>query len=184
MELDKRTAIVMGVWRVIATQGIGAVSVRSVAAAAGVSPGRVQHYFPTKAELVRASVEAMLHGAALVNPAAAGDPADARTLESLLMHALGPAAESRAGTSIFYSYVAASVADPWIAEALAEAKRGVVESVRECLRARGVAGREAGPRARALVMIADGATQAVFLGSATPAEARRAIRSAISSALA
>ena len=93
---DKRIEIVEGVWSVIAQQGIAAVSVRSVAAAAGVSPGRVQHYFATKTELVRASVEAMLDAAAEANPEALGDPADPATLRALLTHAIEPRA--RPGT--------------------------------------------------------------------------------------
>lgn len=39
----KRSAILLAVLRVIATRGLGAVSIRSVAAEADVSVGRVQH---------------------------------------------------------------------------------------------------------------------------------------------
>ncbi|WP_262777897.1 TetR family transcriptional regulator C-terminal domain-containing protein [Brevibacterium permense] len=46
-----------GVLTVLAEQGIGALSVRSVAAAAAVSPAQVQYYYRTKSELVRAGFE-------------------------------------------------------------------------------------------------------------------------------
>lgn len=43
--------------RVIAEQGLAGLSVRTVAAEAGVSPAQVQYYFRTKTELVRAAFE-------------------------------------------------------------------------------------------------------------------------------
>ena len=42
---------------------MGAVSIRNVAAAADASVGRVQYWFPSKDELLRASLEAMLSNA-------------------------------------------------------------------------------------------------------------------------
>lgn len=42
---------------VVADRGLGGLSVRSVAAVAGVSPAQVQYYFPTKAKLVHAAFE-------------------------------------------------------------------------------------------------------------------------------
>lgn len=46
-----------GVITVLAEQGVGALSVRSVAAAAGVSPAQVQYYYRTKSELVHAGFD-------------------------------------------------------------------------------------------------------------------------------
>lgn len=46
-----------GVSTVLAEQGVGALSVRSVAAAAGGSPAQVQYYYRTKNDLVRAGFE-------------------------------------------------------------------------------------------------------------------------------
>lgn len=46
-----------GVLAVLAEQGVGSLSVRSVAAAADVSPAQVQYYYRTKAELVRAGFD-------------------------------------------------------------------------------------------------------------------------------
>lgn len=178
---DRRTQILDGVWQVIVEDGLTAVSVRSVAAAAGVSAGRVQHYFPTKVALVRASVERMLAGAEQTNPETAGDPADPATLSALLLHALTPAAESRAGTSVYFSYVAAGVTDPWIADVLATAKQGLIDEVCRCLRAQRPDLRDPQRRAQELVLLADGAVLAVFLGQLRQREAREIIATAISS---
>ncbi|GAA5230013.1 TetR/AcrR family transcriptional regulator [Arthrobacter cryoconiti] len=51
------THLLDGVLTVLAEQGVGALSVRSVAAAAGVSPAQVQYYYRTKSELVRAGFD-------------------------------------------------------------------------------------------------------------------------------
>lgn len=51
------TRIVDGVVSVLADRGAGALSVRSVASAAGVSPAQVQYYYRTKAELIRAGFD-------------------------------------------------------------------------------------------------------------------------------
>ena len=42
---QRRTAIIHAVWQVIAERGMGAVTMRTVAAAAGVSVGRIQYWF-------------------------------------------------------------------------------------------------------------------------------------------
>lgn len=178
---DRRNQILDGVWRVIVEDGLTAVSVRSVAAAAGVSAGRVQHYFPTKSALVRASVERMLDGAAQVNPEASGDASDPATLSALLLHALTPAAESRAGTSVYFSFVAAGVTDPWIARVLADAKQGLVDAVCQCLRAQRPDLSDPQRRAQELVLLADGAVLAVFLGQLSQRQAREIITAAIAS---
>lgn len=43
--------------RVVAREGIAGVSVRAVAAEAGVTGGTVQHHFPTRAEMIRYAME-------------------------------------------------------------------------------------------------------------------------------
>lgn len=49
---ERRTLIADALMRVAAEQGLEAVSLRHVAAEAGVSPGMVQHYFRTKDEMM------------------------------------------------------------------------------------------------------------------------------------
>lgn len=49
---ERRRHIADAVLRLVATRGVEAASVRTVAAEAGVSPGAVQHYFTTKAEML------------------------------------------------------------------------------------------------------------------------------------
>ncbi len=52
---QRRAEIADAVLAVVADGGLQAVSQAEVAARAGVSPGRVQHYFPTKQQLIEAA---------------------------------------------------------------------------------------------------------------------------------
>lgn len=180
---DRRTGILHAVWAVIARMGIAGVSIRSVAAEAGVSAGRVQHHFPTKGALVRASVAEMIDSAesAHVEEVAGADPET--ELWHVLAHALPDEAASRAGTSVFYSYVAAAVADPEIARLLAEAKDGVEDEVARLLAACGVETADPAADARALLAVADGLTLRVFVGGLSAADAKASLRGALDSAL-
>ncbi|MBM4515014.1 TetR family transcriptional regulator [Rhodococcus hoagii] len=52
------------VWRIIAERGISAVSVRTVAAEAGMAVGSLRNLFSTQAELLEFSAELMVERAA------------------------------------------------------------------------------------------------------------------------
>lgn len=53
--LPKAAALTDALLRIVAERGLDTVSVREVAAEAGVSIGTVQHYFPTKDEMLAAA---------------------------------------------------------------------------------------------------------------------------------
>lgn len=59
----RREELAQALWRVVTTKGIGAVSIREVAAEAGVSAGSLRHVFPTREQLVIAAAEQMLRNA-------------------------------------------------------------------------------------------------------------------------
>lgn len=56
----RKAQLAEAVWHVILDEGIGAVSVRTVAERAGVVVGSLRHIFPTRAELVVFSAELMV----------------------------------------------------------------------------------------------------------------------------
>lgn len=180
--VDRRTAILRAVWQVIAERGMGAVSVRNVAAAAGVSPGRVQYRFPTKEELLTASLEEMLRGAVQLHDGlsreGAGRGAAAReALWGLLGRRVSLAEHSRAGVAVFHHYVAAGINHPELARLLAEAKDAEEDEAARLLA--GIAPGCADPRtaARSLIATADGLVMRVLIGSLPAAEAERTLRS-------
>lgn len=139
----------------------------------------MQHYFSSKTELVRGGLDYLLRAAELATPSTAGGDSEPGTLWALLTHTFAPAVESRVGTSIYYSYLAASVADPWIRDALAQARAGLLERVTDCLRAQYPEVEDPVAWARRLVMVAEGATEGVFLGWLSPEDARAVITSAL-----
>nr|WP_238354943.1 TetR/AcrR family transcriptional regulator [Kribbella sandramycini] len=79
----RRTAILDAVFALVDTEGVAQVTIRRVADRAGVSVGRVQHYFKTKDELLEAASSAINdRGAERVAEHAAGTPGD--TLRAIL----------------------------------------------------------------------------------------------------
>lgn len=54
---DGKRRVAEALWRVVAQDGMTGVSVRTVAAEAGVKGGTVQHYFPTRAQMVHDAME-------------------------------------------------------------------------------------------------------------------------------
>lgn len=161
-----RAGILEAVWQVIATRGIDSVSFRAVANAAGVSVGRVQHYFPTRTVLIRAAARHMITVAEEAHP-----DVDAWTM---LTHAFVGAELHRHGTGIYYAFIAASATDPEIRETLRAAREGVA----------GVLAEDVGPEEAArLLALAEGLTLHVHLGMITAAEAEEHVRAALDTAM-
>jgi len=53
----RRRVVSQAVWRVLASEGFGGLTMRAVAAELGASTGLVTHYFPSKQALIRHAVE-------------------------------------------------------------------------------------------------------------------------------
>ena len=60
---ERRARLAEATWRVIAERGVGAVSVRTVAAEAGMAVGSLRHLFPAQTELLEFSAELMIERA-------------------------------------------------------------------------------------------------------------------------
>ncbi|WP_253870008.1 TetR/AcrR family transcriptional regulator [Promicromonospora umidemergens] len=170
---ERRQQIVFALWLVIAEQGIEGVSLRHVAAEAGVSMGRIQHYFGTKEALVLAGCTA------LVDSAYGGylETADAAPRDRLL-HVVSQQIPrddgGRVGVSVWYAYVAKSINHTAVRQVLAEARRGAEEECVRLIRADRGAGAEdpaALDRARRLLALADGLTLRVLVRDLEPDEA-------------
>lgn len=176
---DRRSTIIRAVWQVIAEQGMEAVSMRTVAAAAAVSVGRIQYRFRTKDELLRASLEAMLSGAAQLHADATEGADDRAALLHLIGHPIPQAEGSEAGVALFHQYVAASINHPPLASRLAEAKDGQEREAARLLRKVAPDLRDPRCEARLLVATADGLAMRVLMSNLPATEARRALRAAL-----
>lgn len=105
---------------VLAEQGAGALSVRSVAAAAGVSPAQVQYYYRTKNDLVRAGYA--YAGDQFVADITAAERATLRDI-LLLWLPLDDRRERRA--RVWLAYAATAAVDPGLAAEAAAQDAGL-----------------------------------------------------------
>lgn len=176
-----REQICQAVWQVMYTRGVGAVSVRSVARAAGMSPGRVQHHFPAKLELLHASLEYLLEAAAAVHAAVTVPTDPAGELWHLLVHALPRTERSRVGVAVYYSYVALAVTDPVIAGQLGAARAGLHRELTRLIVQLVPELAQPGELARRLQATAEGLTLGVFLADLTWQQAQDDLQSQLRS---
>jgi len=113
IDLDERRSLLAhAVWTTISERGIGAVSVRVVAAAAGVAVGSLRHVFPTRTELLQFAAELMVERAEqrIRDTARTGDEiADAL---ALLRHVLPVEPDSRAELEVNIALIAEAPALP------------------------------------------------------------------------
>lgn len=158
----RRRRIAEAVWATVADHGIPGTTMRRVAAAGGVSVGRLQHYFASREELLAFSCRAMVDRAAAGGAAGepfGGEPQDAAAalheVRRLLVHALDQSPAFRQGARAWSAYVAHAVVDPVIAAVVVEAQRGFEREVTRLLTA---AGRDPAD-ARALVALSEGLSQ-------------------------
>ena len=179
---SRREQYAEAVWRVIEQEGVGAVSVRRVAAEAGVSPGAIRHLFPRRVDFLEFALRlAAIRVVARVSAAALiGDPLDqaVRVLEELL-----PLDEARRPEFVVQlGLMAEAPAHPYLAEvqretdeAIARFCRGVVEK----LAAAGLVheSRDSAFEARLLHALLDGlALQLLSRGIAFQAAAKSMLR--------
>ncbi|MDR1189718.1 MAG: TetR family transcriptional regulator C-terminal domain-containing protein [Bifidobacteriaceae bacterium] len=113
IDLDARKAqLAEAVWQVILDQGISAVSVRTVAAQAGLVVGSLRHVFPTRAQLIEFSAELMVERATMrVQAVPAGDDPEAYAL-AVIAELLPLEPHSRAEFEVNLALLAESTALP------------------------------------------------------------------------
>jgi AcrR family transcriptional regulator len=161
---QRRAEIVRALWQVIAAHGIEGVSLRVVAQAAGVSIGRIQHYFRSREALVLAGLELLVAQAVAAYEATAGSPPRDRLLHVLVQQV--PRSEpGRIGVAVWYAYLATAITDARIRQVLAEALRvGEAECAAHVRAMRGVGESESLTVARRLLSLSDGLTLRVLVG--------------------
>ncbi|MGY1436173.1 TetR/AcrR family transcriptional regulator [Streptomyces reniochalinae] len=194
----RRTEIADAVLAVVAGRGLPAVSLTEVAAQAGVSPGRVQHYFPTKQKLLEAAFDRgneRSEGRIRARLGAApGDAPPAEVLAVVLDELIPHDAESRAHMRVRHAFNAGALADDAIAERVRGLYAGLHGSLAACLARAGAkcldrAGAnapEAGHEAAAVALVAqaEGLAYHVLLGTTGAVSARHTVRTALQAALA
>jgi AcrR family transcriptional regulator len=115
-----RSVLSRAAWDLIARGGMEAVSLRTVAARAGVSMGRVQYYFKTKDDLLLYALEDA-HGrmtARITSRLSGDDPREA--LLAVLDELLGGDPETRAAIRVHLAFAAKAHEDERLASVLVE----------------------------------------------------------------
>lgn len=159
---QRRREIVYALWAVIHERGIEGVTFQAVAAAGGVSIGRIQHYFDSKEHLIRTGAEFMVAEAEKRYERAESDPQAA--LVALLAQPVPTDEAGRLGVSVWYAYLAKSASDHWIRAFLEESTKGTTEEARRLLEELGMSPDKARTEALRLVALGNGITQAVLVG--------------------
>jgi len=170
--------------------GVTAVSLTSVAARAGVSAGRVQHYFPAKGELLEAAFERAnelaSHRITVLTPGPQeGERAAPREVLTVVLTELIPHDRAtRTHMRIRQSFTAQALADEGVAERLRKDYARLNKTLADLLRAEIAAGaitafdapEEVAVR---LVALAEGLAYHVLIGMHPPETARRQVLDAI-----
>ncbi|QKW12602.1 TetR/AcrR family transcriptional regulator [Verrucosispora sp. NA02020] len=173
----RRGEILAALLRIAGERGLHAVSMRTVAAQAGVSVSTVQYYFRTKEELLFAGLR---HQADIVGRrAVAGMPVDPAehprdSLRAWLVQFVPVDAEQRAAYIVFAAYHALALTDPALAELSysrdsVELERALCELVAAAQRSGAVpAERDADAEAGNLLALATGLADSVMAGMRSP----------------
>ena len=185
---ERRAQIADAVLAIVAERGLSAVSQSAVAARAGVSQGRVQHYFPAKQRLIEAAFE---RGNALSRARIRElvgrdlDTARPRDVLTTVLTELVPHDEAtRAHLRVRQAFTARALADEAIAARLREDYAVFHGQIADLLRRDREAGAvpgDADPHAAAvrLVGLAEGLAYYVLIGVSAPEDAREQILAAI-----
>jgi TetR/AcrR family transcriptional regulator, transcriptional repressor of bet genes len=176
----RRREIVYAVWAVIAEDGLDAVSLRRVAAEAGISLGRVQHYFGSKEELLQHSCRTVIDIAAtsFAERTAAFDALD--TVRALVGQPVPRDEPTRIGTAVWQAFLTRAASDPGLRAIIGEATVGAQRELGRLLalaQAGGEVPRSLDPQrlGQALFALGHGLAQQVLIAGLTAEEALAAI---------
>lgn len=172
---SRRATISDAVMRLLARDGLESISLRHVAAEAGVSAGQVQHYFPSKEAMMEFATTTIAERIGARIAAAGPDPDLYRMLTTLLPTDTESAADAR----ILIGYLAFASVRPQIAGTLAT--NGLL--FRDHVAAMITGHPDPTAAAESLLALLDGLAVHVTIGQLSPERARALLTSAIDNAL-
>lgn len=179
----RREQIADAVLTVVADRGLAAVSQTSVAAQAGVSAGRVQHYFPAKHQMIEAAFDrANALSSARIAAKAGGDPE--RTLTTVLTELIPYDTATRVHMRVRQAFTALALSEESIAERMRREYERFHGQIADLLRqgqGAGAVPEDLDPRdhAVALVALAEGLAYYVLVGVHPASAARERVTGAI-----
>lgn len=134
----RREQITGAVYRLIAQRGFDAVSLREVAAEAGVSMGLVQHYFKTKDQMLHFALERMHDRVGRRLQRRLAGLAEPRTtkavLRAMMLEAIPTNDESRADACVSMAFFNRALVEPSYRDALRATYPSVLAALSQLLR--------------------------------------------------
>lgn len=185
---ERRTELADAVLAIVAEHGLSAVSQSAVAAQAGVSPGRVQHYFPAKRQLIEAAFDranALSTARITAATAAEGRPAVPRDVLTVVLTELIPYDDfTRTHLRVRQAFTAAALADATIAARLRDDYKHLHDRLADLLQqdqegGHLSAGADPHASAVALVALAEGLAYYVLIDVQPADDARQHVVEAI-----
>ncbi len=177
---ERRRLIAEALWRLASTRGLEGVSLRDVAAEAGISLGQLQHYFSDKDEMLVFALE-HINGLAenrIRNRilALSDDPAPRTVLRECAAEMLPLDAETRTGLLVGIAYFVRALNDErvrrHVQEGLPALRAFFADQFRRAVeRGEAVSGLDPDMEAVLLIALTDGLTSSALLDVITPEEA-------------
>jgi AcrR family transcriptional regulator len=166
---ERRAELAAAAAELIARAGVGAATMRDVAAEAGWTTGALTHYFADKRELLLFTFKSSLEQRRAARDARVLDRPEEALLQTL-EGALPLDEERRRHWMVTIAFCAQAAGDDELSDAQRDAYRDFRASTAELVASRGVAA-DASALAEQLIAIADGiALQALFDPSSWPVE--------------
>ncbi len=126
---QRRTEIAYAVWAVIAEDGLDAVSMRRVAAEAGISLGRVQHYFASKEELLRHTCQMVIDVSASSFAERTAALGALETVRTLVGQPVPRDERTRIGAAVWQAFLTRAASDPGLRAIIGEAVAGTQQEL-------------------------------------------------------
>lgn len=179
---ERRAQLAAAAARIIGRSGIGAVTLRNVAAECGWTTGALTHYFADKQELLELTMEQSLAARRERWSTARASLQPGDVLRQTMFEVLPTDETSRLHWTVTFAFVAQAASEPRLAERQREAYRAFVDHLADLLDADGATSEAAHQIAVELTTTLNGVClQALFDPQAWPAKRQRA---AIEAALA
>ena len=187
---ERRAEYVDALWRLVSREGAGAISVRALAAEAGVSPSNVVHYLPSRAEMLAEAVRQLLREARdrSAKMRAEAEVFDLDRATDIVMVAIPDSPKRRRQSEVWLLLLAEQETNLEAGEILAELQAGVRSAVRngmDLLADHGILapGRDRDLEAARLHALIDGLALQTLIDESTlpPAHIRNILRSHLAS---
>ncbi|RAG82995.1 TetR family transcriptional regulator [Streptacidiphilus pinicola] len=125
---ERRASVAAAVWRVVRRSGLDGVSVRTVAAEAGLSAGSLRHYFATQAELLAFAMQLVADRVRARVDAIGPGPDPVTTVRRVIDELLPLDPERRAEAEVWLAFTTRAQVDPAL-RALRDASYDALEGL-------------------------------------------------------